>query len=307
MGREDLSFDSAGTRCAAWLYRPEGGDGPAPCVVLAHGFSAVRDMRLPAYAERFAAAGMAALVFDYRNFGDSDGEPRQLIDIRRQLDDWRAAIACARGIEGVDPERVALWGSSFSGGHVVQLAAADHRIAAVISQAPYTTGLAALRAGGVRHSLVLTAAGLRDLARALTGREPYYIPAVAKPGHQAAMASPEAEPGMFALAAEGSTWQNRFTPRVGLRLPAYNPYWHVRRVRAPLLVCVCDRDQTTPPGPAVAGSRAAPLGRLERYPIGHFEVYLGDWFERAVADQTRFLSEHLAPAASAAVATSHEP
>jgi dienelactone hydrolase len=304
MGREDLSFHSGGTRCAAWLYRPEGGgEGPAPCVVMAHGFSAVRDMRLPAYAERFADAGMNVLVFDYRHFGDSDGEPRQLIDIGRQLDDWRAAIVCARGLEGVDPDRIALWGSSFSGGHVVRLAAGDDRVAAVVSQAPYTTGLAALRAGGPRHSLLLTAAGLRDLARALTGREPHYVPAVAKPGQEAAMASPEAEPGMLALAGAGSTWENRFAPRVGLRLPAYNPYWHARRVKAPLLVCVGDHDQTTPPGPAIAGARAAPRGRLERYPIGHFQVYLGEWFERAVADQTRFLVEHLAAHAAHASAT----
>jgi dienelactone hydrolase len=86
MQRSDVTFESAGTRCAAWLYRPvESGGGPAPCVVLAHGFSGVRDQRLDAYAERFAQAGLAALVFDYRYFGDSDGEPRQLLDIRRQL------------------------------------------------------------------------------------------------------------------------------------------------------------------------------------------------------------------------------
>src|SRR2546423_7564002 len=120
MQRSDVTFQSGGTRCAAWLYRPaENGGSPTPCVILAHGFSGVRDQRLDAYAERFAQAGLTALVFDYRYFGDSDGEPRQLLDIRRQLEDWRAAITHARALEGVDPARIAIWGTSFSGGHVM--------------------------------------------------------------------------------------------------------------------------------------------------------------------------------------------
>src|SRR5919201_735763 len=126
-GRRDVAFESGGERCAAWLYRPRRDEagGPVPCVVLAHGWSGIREQRLDAYAERFAAAGMAALVFDYRHFGASGGEPRQLLDIGRQLEDWAAAVAFARGLEGVDRARVALWGTSFGAGHVICLAADD--------------------------------------------------------------------------------------------------------------------------------------------------------------------------------------
>ena len=138
-GRTDSPFRSDGLECAAWLYTPEG-EGPHPCVVMAHGFSAVREQRLDAYAERFAAAGMAVLVFDYRHFGASQGEPRQLLSIARQLADWRAAVAHARNLPDVDARRVAVWGSSFSGGHVVAVAAGDPAIAAVVSQAPFTDG-----------------------------------------------------------------------------------------------------------------------------------------------------------------------
>src|SRR3954468_4783680 len=105
--RDDVRFESGGQRCAAWLYRPEG-YGPHPCVILAHGFGGTRSARLWAFAERFRDAGMAALVFDYRHFGDSEGEPRQLLSVSRQLDDWRAAIGYARGLDGVDPERIAI-------------------------------------------------------------------------------------------------------------------------------------------------------------------------------------------------------
>ena len=117
MTREDVSFEVDGARCAAWLYRPE---AATSIVVMAHGWTGVREQRLGAYAERFAAAGLAALVFDYRHFGASEGEPRQLLDIKRQLADWRAAVEFARRLPGI--ERVALWGSSFSGGHVLETA-----------------------------------------------------------------------------------------------------------------------------------------------------------------------------------------
>ncbi len=177
--------------------------GPHPFVVLAHGFGGVRGARLDAFAERFAAAGLAALVFDYRHFGDSGGEPRQLLDIKLQLDDWRNAVEFARSLPDVDAERVAIWGTSFSGGHVATIAAEDHRIAAVVSQGPFLDGVWALRAAGPRNALRLTVAGLRDEARRLRGREQYTIPLVGPPGTVAAMNSPDAEPGYRALFAPG--------------------------------------------------------------------------------------------------------
>ncbi len=121
-----------------------GEDGRRPCVVLAHGFAGTVDSGLLPYAERFAAAGVDALAFDYRHFGSSEGEPRQLLSIPRQLEDYAAAIAFARSLEGVDPDRIVVWGSSYSGGHVVPVAVADGHVAAVISQVPGMDGRAAV-------------------------------------------------------------------------------------------------------------------------------------------------------------------
>ena len=135
LNRQDVTLPG---EIAAWLYRPDGAEG---CVVMAHGLSAVRDMRLPAYAERFAGAGLAVLLFDYRGFGSSGGEPRQVADIGAQLDDWRTGIRYARGLEGI--KRVGLMGSSFSGGHVIELAAKEAGIAAAVAQCPMTDGLLA--------------------------------------------------------------------------------------------------------------------------------------------------------------------
>ncbi|MDN5931699.1 MAG: alpha/beta fold hydrolase, partial [Pseudonocardia sp.] len=122
MSRTEHPFTVDGEQCAAWLFRPDS-PGRVPCVVLAHGFGMTRACRLDAWAERFAAAGLAALVFDYRGFGDSGGSPRQVLDIAAQRADWRAAVAHARTTPGIDAGRVALWGTSFSGGHVLAVAA----------------------------------------------------------------------------------------------------------------------------------------------------------------------------------------
>jgi pimeloyl-ACP methyl ester carboxylesterase len=262
---------------------------------MAHGFSATRADRLPAYAERFAAAGLAVLLFDYRHLGDSTGEPRQLVDIGRQQDDYRAAVAFARGLPGVDPARIALFGSSFSGGHVVAVAADDPAIAAVVAQAPFADGVAAVRAAPVANVARGTLEGVVDELGALLGRSPRMVPAVGPPGSFAFMTAPEAQPGFDRLVAEGSRWRNEVAARAMLRLALYRPVRAAARVRCPLLVCVCDGDATTPPGPALQLAQRAPRGELARYPVGHYEVYFDDAFERAVADQVSFLRRHLAP------------
>jgi uncharacterized protein len=136
MDRQDLRFSSGADPCAAWLYPAAGGDETAPIVVMAHGLSGTRRDRLGAFAERFADAGFAALVFDHRGFGDSGGEP-DLFHPGRQLDDWRAAIAFARSLSGIDAERVATFGSSMGGGNALAAAADDPRVAAAISQVPF--------------------------------------------------------------------------------------------------------------------------------------------------------------------------
>ena len=133
---------------------------------MAHGFGGVRTMRLFAYAERFAAAGYAVVVFDYRGFGDSDGEPRQVLDIAAQHADWRAALGFARQLPGVDSARVVAWGTSLAGGHVIALAGTGVPLAAVIAQVPHVSGPAAVAATGVLAGLRLAPSALRDQLRA---------------------------------------------------------------------------------------------------------------------------------------------
>ena len=152
--KREITYAVRGAHCVAWHIRAvdEALAGPEgrPCVVMAHGFGGTRDAGLSAYAEGFAEAGIDAFVFDYRGFGASDGTPRQAVSVRRQREDYRAALAACRRLPGVDPERIALWGTSYSGGHVIPVAAGDGGVAAIVSLTPAVDGLATL-AGLVRH------------------------------------------------------------------------------------------------------------------------------------------------------------
>ncbi len=292
MDRVDVSFPSAETECAAWLYRPPGNE-LRPLVVMAHGFSATREQRLDAYADRFSAAGLGVLLFDYRHFGASGGTPRQLIDISRQRADYRAAIGYGRDLDWVDPDRIALFGSSFSGGHVIAVGAGDERIAAIVAQCPFTDGLAALRRLGPKAIALTSVAALRDQLGALVGRSPHYLPAVGPPGSLAFMTSADAQPGFDALTPPGTLWENRVAARIGLWLSLSRPGRLAARLNCPTLFCVCDRDAITPAPQTLRYAAAAPRGEIRRYPAGHFEIYVGDSWEQAVADQTEFLTRTL--------------
>jgi pimeloyl-ACP methyl ester carboxylesterase len=289
--REDAWIPSGDGRLAAWVYRPAGSE-PHPCVVLAHGLDGVREQRLDAYAARFAAAGMAGVVFDYRHFGASDGEPRQLVDVGRQLEDWRAAVSFARGLELVDPDRVALWGTSFSGGHVVTLAAEDERIAAASVQVSFADGLEQLAFYPLGLTLRLLWAGAIDQVRAWCGATPHEVTAAGPAGSTSVMTTPGALRDLERMTPRHSTWRNGLCARFSLYIGFYRPGRRAREVECPLLVCVADGDRLAPPAPAVAMARAAPRGRLCRYPCDHFGIYL-EHFDAVVAEQLAFLREHL--------------
>lgn len=292
MERTDVTFRSGEAECAAWLYRPAG-DGPHPILVMGHGFSATRDLRFDAFAERFVAAGLGALVFDYRYFGASGGEPRQLLDIRAQLDDWRRAIAYARTLSWVDQGRLGLFGSSFSGGHVVQLASEDHTVAAIVAQCPFSDGLATVAVLGWGNVAKLTAHAVVDQVRAWLGRKPHYVPAVAEPGGLAVMATYDAKDGFAQIVPPGSLWENRVAARIGLRVGLYRPGTKAGRVTCPALWSIADHDSLCPAGRTAAQAAKAPRGEIIRYPLNHFDIYIGDAFERAVTDQLEFLTRHL--------------
>lgn len=157
---------------------------------MAHGFGTPRAVALYVYAEEFARNGYAVVVFDYRHFGESEGEPRQLLGVGKQHQDWRRAIAFARSLEGIDPDRIIAWETSFAGGHVLSLAGSGEKLAAVVAQVPHVSGPAAVKATGLRNALRVAPKAASGLVRAVTRQAPRYIDSVGYPGDTAVMTAP---------------------------------------------------------------------------------------------------------------------
>lgn len=292
---EQHRFTSGTATCAADLYLPVNAAQTLPCIVMGHGFSATKDsFALPQYAQRFADAGYAVLAFDYRHFGLSEGQPRQLVHFGRQREDWRAAIAYACHLEEVDPQRIALWGSSFSAGHVLAVAADDPEIAAVIAQVPAidpVKGAGTETApAGVQLQLLLSA--VRDALHGLLRRRPVLIPVVAPYGQAAAMTEPEANTLLTGPLVADTTWRNEFAPRVAFAMPRYVT-GTAERLTMPVLFCVAQYDIQASPQFTLDIADAAPNAETRTYPVGHFGLYHGTGFARAIADQVDFLSRHL--------------
>ena len=253
-------------------------------VVMAHGLSGTRRDRLGVFAERFAAAGLAALVFDHRGFGDSSGEP-DLFDPARQLEDWRAAIGFARSLPGTDPTKVATFGSSMGGGNALAAAARDPAVAAAISQVPF---LDIVRQAH-RSSPRVTARMLFAAARGA------HLPAVGQPNEPALINAPGGEEGWRRVVSigEDSHWRNRVSSRWLLGAP-FRPVKYAAKLHCPWLVCVGEADRVAKPGPAIAAAKRAPKGELRTYPgVDHFDIYDGPAHEAVVADEIEFLRRHL--------------
>jgi dienelactone hydrolase len=290
--RQDVRFGPPGEQCAAWLYLPDTGGRP-PVIVMGHGLGAVREMRLDAYAERFCRAGYACLVFDYRHFGGSQGEPRQLLDIERQLEDWTAAISYARQRPDLDRERVIVWGSSFGGGHAILTAARDHKLVAAIAQCPFTDGVASALATDVAVSAKVSALAVRDLFAAGMGRPPVMVATAGPPGSAALMTAPDALDGYLQLVPDTAPFRNEVAARVALEIVRHIPGRQASKVRCPILFCLCETDSVAPAKASQRHARKAPRGEIRLYQAGHFEIYVGEAFERVVEDQLAFLQSHV--------------
>lgn len=286
MLRHELTFQSQASRCAAWHYPAES----SRCVILGHGLGGTRGGGLAPYAEEFQKAGIQSLVFDYRHFGDSQGEPRQLGSIPLQLQDWQSALDCARGLPGV--ERLALWGTSFSAGHVLTTAARNPEIAAVIAQNPMVDGQAAFFQAVRRVGpwLVIKTVGLAllDALGGLLGRPPLTMPIAAAPGQLGFLTAPDSLPGYSALSPASAP--NQVSARMALTTASYRP--NQVQLHCPLLLQICQNDSVAPVFAALELGRRL-HAQVETYPIGHFDIYFGEYFERCVASQIEFLRQHL--------------
>ncbi|OLT00100.1 acetylxylan esterase [Pseudonocardia sp. CNS-004] len=298
MVRSEIAFDAEGVTLRGWFYPAEDTSGRRPTVVMAHGFSAVKEMYLDAFAEVFAAAGLNALVFDNRSFGASDGEPRQEIDPWQQVRDYRHAITYAGTLDDVDSTRIGVWGSSYSGGHVLVLGAIDRRVKAVVSQVPLVSGSANV-AELVRADF---RAGFReqfdaDRAARFAGDPPAMVPVVAEdPLAPSALPMPDSWTWFIETGkTRAPAWRNEVTLRSVEMLGEYEPGTYIGRITpTPLLMIVAREDHLTPAHLAIdAYEHARQPKELVILPGGHFDAY-NSGFDGASGPARDWFVEHLA-------------
>jgi pimeloyl-ACP methyl ester carboxylesterase len=282
------SFESAGTTCAAWIT-PGHGNGPLPGVVLVHGFGATHGMKLNQYEHAFAEAGITVLSFDFRHLGASGGEPRQVISMKRHLQDVDSAWRHLRSWPGVDPTRVGLWGTSLGAMHVLRYAARQRAVAAVVVQCPIVHGPAAALGSGTGHMIGLAPSVLSDAFRALARRPRRYISIVGEPGQRAMVTTPGAHAGWHSVIPAGYRFDNRVAAAAGLEMLACSAVRGATRIACPLLVCVSDRESLMNPRHATRVAERAPRGTATHYDADHFDVYHPPLVDQILDDQTTFL------------------
>lgn len=281
----------AGGQCEGILTLPESGEH-LKAVVLCAGFSGTQDTpAIRAAAAAFAQAGFAALTFDYRGFGASAGQPRQVVDLVAQREDIRGAFEFLRSLDRIDRDRIALWGTSLGGGHVVVVAADVPDIAAVVAQVPFNGFPRKVEGRSTRQTLRLLWAMLVDRVRAGLRLSPRYVPAVGPRGSLAVMASTDAARTIETLQSE--TWRNEVAPRALWEMMGYHPDRAAERLVAPLLVCLAEGDRESPESSARRLAEAASDATVLTYPISHFEVYRPDVRQRILADQIAFLEARI--------------
>ncbi len=307
--REPRAFVSHGTTCAAWYYPGLNG----ACIVMAGGAGVTKEPATDRFAAAFNARGFSVLAFDYRFQGASEGEPRQVVRARAQLVDWEAALAAAASLPGVDADRIAAWGFSLSGGHVLRLAAAG-RVAAAVAQSPLTDGLA-IMPNALRHETLsvimkIPPLALLDVLGGAFGRPPRTIPLAGPRGTIAMLTTPDAQDAGRALDPDHRyvDWRRDVAVRSVLALSGYRPGRAARRITCPLLVVAAREDRSVLFGPAEKVARRAPGAEFVEVTGGHYAAFL-DQHDTVLAAELNFLERVFLSTATRrfGVSRSHHP
>ncbi|MEO9781316.1 MAG: alpha/beta hydrolase [Sedimentitalea sp.] len=297
--KSDISFNTEdGTTLAGWFFAGSGAEGPAPTVIMCHGFSATKEMHLEGFATTFQAAGMNVIVYDNRNLGDSGGALRGEIDPEQQIRDFRDAITYAQGRVDVDEDRIGAWGSSYSGGHVLVVAARDRRVKCVVSQVPLIQGLENARRL-VRSDLWagLRAGFVADRQARLRGETPLTMPVIGETfGDPCALPTEDSHKFFTELSEENrGRWANEITLRSMEMFTEYEPGDAIARIApTPLMIVVGRDDHLTPADMTLSAyERALEPKKLLVLECGHFEAYTDAPFEVSAPAQCGWFKTHL--------------
>lgn len=296
--RQDVDIPIENTSIKAWFYIPEIADKPIPCVILSNGFGGTRDMVLEPYANRFVEKGFAAIIYDYRFFGDSGGEPRQLFNGIKQQEDLMAVINYTRNHEKIDKDRIILWTTSAAGCYGINVASIDPKIAGVIVQTPRLDHAKddklIFKREGIGFFVKLFIHAQRDKGRSRFGLSPHYIPVVGKPGTVAFVNAPGALEGYKEMIASSELFFNGICARSLLMRQGPDAIKTAAKVMCPVLLMVCEQDtMVSPDSYKRVAERLGDKAKVVKYPIGHFDIYNGEYFEKAINEQLDFINNIL--------------
>jgi len=289
----DVEIRSGDDVCRAWLFFPAASSESSACIVMGHGLGLTRHCGLREIAVAFASAGYAVLLFDYRGFGDSDGEPRQLISFRKQLVDWAAAIAYARSQPEVDASRIFTWGFSLGAGHALTAAAKDEGVAGVVAVVPMFDGLGSTLAAVKRWSppnfVRIIARATKDLLGSFFDRSPTLVPLAAPPGALGLLTSPDAHRGYSALVPADFNYET--AARIGLLFWSYFPGLRLRRFSRPILILPSRVDRINPPGPTLRHATKCKTATIIELDCEHLEAVIEPTRSRVVHATLEFLDQ----------------
>lgn len=295
--REDISFKSRGLKCRGWIYLPDNmeSDAKLPAIVMAHGFSAVKEQALPQFAEKFLSEGFATLVFDYRFFGDSEGEPRNQLFPLEMVEDYRNAISWVAQHPHVDSQRIGIWGTSYSGGLVSYVGAVDTRAKAVVAQVPSIIDPETRRGMDPEKWNKVGDSLLQDRIARYSSGQVNYMKVVAPEGEPCILPGQENYDAFMEMAAVAPNWRNEVTLESLEKIREFNPVSIIHWVAPKALLVIAAENDNLIPIDTVKSSfeKAGDPKDLVIFPILHFEIYADPWLTEASRAAINWFKKHL--------------
>ena len=289
---EPLYVQSGEDVIAVDFYRPKNIKKPA-VIIMAHGFAALRQFKLIHYAQRFAQAGYAVILFDYRYWGGSTGQPRELISIKSQLDDWKTIIGYVAAKKNIDNRKIVLWGTALSGGYVLTLASELKNIQAVMVQIPFVDGAETAKRYPIQHLPKALKLSSQDYMGSKVGMTAKTLPVV-HPFSLSFMSTKDCYQGFMSIVNPDYFWSGEVPARVFFNLMRFRPIQIVRNITLPVLFIAAKNDSLVPiESSRETATNIAPFVRYHEWDMAHFDIYHGEWLEKAISTQLEFLHQNI--------------
>ena len=289
---EPLYVKSGQEVIAADFYRPQTEHKPG-VIIMAHGLACLRQFKLVQFAKRFAQAGYAVVLFDYRYWGGSTGRPRELVSLKSQLEDWRTMLMHVAQRKSIDSRKIVLWGISLSAGYALDIASENKNIQAVIAQNPFVDGAESAKLYPLQQLTKALKISSQDYMGAKVGMSPRTLPVADEQGLCFAP-SADACQGYQSIIHPDYYWSGEIPARVFFNLIRYRPIQNLRRIAVPVLYIASKNDGLIPIETSrEAATNIAPYAEYHEWEMQHFDIYHGKWFEKAVSVQLDFLNKHI--------------